>query len=144
MVMHAVAEPTQVLNAVRPAFSLRRVRVALPLALAVTFLFLLNPINAQKRREAILRLRDDVSAAMAHASLTERQTQKLDRCRQTLLLAAHSGRVRQAATRRDLDGAVRDIERLFQSGVFQFDDSELVRQDVDELRSLQRNQSAHR
>jgi hypothetical protein len=144
MVMDTVAEPLQVLNGVRPVFLLRRVRVARPLALAVTFLFLSQPLPAQRRREAILRLRDDVSTAIAHASLTERQTQKLDRCRQTLLLAAQSGRVRQSASRRDLDGAVKDLERLLQSGIFQFDDTELVRQDIDALRTVQRNQSARR
>ena len=44
-----------------------------------------RPISAQKRREAILRLRDDVSPAIAPSTLNEKQTEKLDR-RQTLLL----------------------------------------------------------
>ncbi len=39
------------------------------LPLAVAFLLLSNPIHAQNRREAILRLRDDVSTAMAHVSV---------------------------------------------------------------------------
>jgi phosphoenolpyruvate carboxylase len=79
-------------------------RVTRLLALAVTLLLLAHPTYAQKRREAILQLRDDVSTAMAHATLTEKQTQKLDHCRQTLLLAAQSGKLRKAATKRDLDG----------------------------------------
>jgi hypothetical protein len=81
---------------------------------------------------------------MAHASLTQKQTQKLDRCRQTLLLAAQSGRRRTAASRKDLDGAVRDIEKALQNGPFQADDSNLVRQDIDQLRAIERNQRARR
>jgi len=108
-------------------------------ALAASLLLLSGPLFAQKRREAILQLRDDVATAMAHASLTEKQTQKLDRCRQTLLLAAQSGRMRRAASKRDLDGAVRDIEKNLHSGPFQADDSNLVRQDIDQLRAIERS-----
>jgi hypothetical protein len=114
------------------------------LAFAAALLFLSCPLFAQKRRETILRLRDDVSTAMSHASLTQKQTQKLDRCRQTLLLAAQSGRRRRAASRKDLDGAVRDIEKALQNGPFQADDSNLVRQDIDQLRAIDRNQRARR
>jgi hypothetical protein len=117
---------------------------ACPLALAVASLFLTSQAHAQKRREAILHLRDDVSTAMAHASLNEKQTQKLDRCRQTLLLAAQSGRMRKAASRRELNGAVRDIERVFQEGMFQNEDRELVRQDIDQLRVIERRQREQR
>jgi hypothetical protein len=59
------------------------VRFARSIALAATLLLL--PFQAQKRREAILRLRDDVSPAIAPSTLNEKQTEKLDR-RQTLLL----------------------------------------------------------
>jgi len=72
------------------------VRLAQPVTLAVTSVFLLQPAHAQKRREAILQLRDDVAIAMAHASLTEKQIQKPDHSRQTLLLAAQSGRAAQS------------------------------------------------
>jgi hypothetical protein len=120
----------------------RHHRLARPLSLAAVSLLLLNPVHAQKRREAILRLRDDVSTAMAHASLTEKQTQRLDHCRQTLLLAAQSGRVRRAASKRDLDSAVRDIEKAFHNGPFETGDSDLVRQDIDQLRVIERNQRA--
>src|SRR5690242_10682488 len=109
--MNVVPEPAEVYNAQPQRLPLlRRAHLVPTVALAATLVFLF-PLFAQKRREAILRLRDDVSTAMAHASLTEKQTQKLDRCRQTLLLAAQSGRRRRAASKRELDSAVRDIER---------------------------------
>ncbi len=123
---------------------LRRVPLARPAALAVALFLLSSPLGAQKRREAILRLRDDVSAAMAHASLTEKQTQKLDRCRQTLLVSAQSGRARKMTTKRDLDSALRDIEKVFHVGPFQPEDQNLVRQDIDQLHAIERNQRARR
>jgi hypothetical protein len=126
------------------SFSSRRVPVARSIALAAILFLCSSPVSAQKRREAILRLRDDVSTAMAHASLTEKQTQRLDRCQQTLLLSAQSGRARRMATKRDLDSALKDIERLFHGGPFHAEDQELVRQDIDQLRSIERNQRARR
>lgn len=96
---------------------------------------------AQNRREAILRLRDDVSAAMAHVSVEEKQNQKLDRCRQTLLMATQSGPAR--ATRRDLDQALRDIEKVFHSSSFLQDDRDAVRQDVSQIRAIERSPRAH-
>jgi len=119
-------------------------RVARLLALTLTPLLLVHPTYAQKRREAILQLREDVSTAMAHATLTEKQTQKLDHCRQTLLLAAQSGRMRKAVTKRDLDGAVKDIEKAFTGGFFQSDDRDLVREDIAQLRAIERNQQLKR
>lgn len=142
--MNAVPEPAEVFNAQSRTTWLRRARLVRLLAFAAALLFLSCPLFAQKRRETILRLRDDVSTAMSHASLTQKQTQKLDRCRQTLLLAAQSGRRRRAASRKDLDGAVRDIEKALQNGPFQADDSNLVRQDIDQLRAIERNQRARR
>jgi hypothetical protein len=129
-------------RAARPA--LPSPRVARLLALAVTPLLLAHPTYAQKRREAILQLRDDVSTAMAHATLTEKQTQKLDHCRQTLLLAAQSGKLRKAATKRDLDGAVKDIEKTVVVGPFQADDRDVVREDIAQLRAIERNQQLKR
>ena len=119
-------------------------RMARLLALTLTPLLLVHTTHAQKRREAILQLRDDVSTAMAHATLTEKQVQKLDHCRQTLLLAAQSGRMRKAATKRDLDGAVKDIEKAFTGGPFQVDDRDVVRQDIAQLRAIERNQQLKR
>lgn len=115
-----------------------------PLTLAIASLLLLQPAHAQKRRDAILQLRDDVSTAMAHATLSEKQTQKLDHCRQTLLLAAESGRVHKAATKRDLDAAVKDIERALNGGPFQGEDRDLVRQDIAQLRTIERDQQIKR
>jgi len=123
---------------------LARVCPPRPLTLAITSILLLHSAHAQKRRDAILQLRDDVSTAMAHASLTEKQTQKLDHCRQTLLLAAQSGRVHKAATKRDLDAAVKDIEKAFQGGPFQAEDRDAVREDIAELRAIERDQKIKR
>ena len=103
-----------------------------------------HTISAQNHREAILRLRDDVSTAIAHVSLDERQTQKIDRCRQTLLMAAQSGRARKAAGRTDLDGALRDIEKIFHGGVFLEKDRDAVRQDIEHLRTIERRERARR
>jgi hypothetical protein len=109
--------------------------------LAVAFLLFSHQIHAQNRREAILRLRDDVSAAMAHVSIEEKQTQKLDHCRQTLLMATQSGPAR--ATRRDLDQALRDIEKIFHDSSLLQDDRDAVRQDISEIRAIERNPRAH-
>src|SRR6266851_1721159 len=105
--------------------------------LAVAFLLFSNPIHAQNRREAILRLRDDVSTAMAHVNVEEKLTQKLDHCRQTLLMAAQSGPAR--ATRKDLDQALRDIDKIFRSGSFLPDDRDAVHRDISQVRAIQRN-----
>jgi hypothetical protein len=143
--MSAVTEAARVRKARLPqSFSSRRVRFARGLALAVSLLLLAAyPIHAQKRRDAIIRLRDDVSAAMAHASLNEKQTQKLDHCRQTLLLSAQAGRAR-VSSRKDLDGALRDIEKVFHSGPFLPEDRDVVRRDIGQLRVIERNQRARR
>lgn len=114
------------------------------IALAGVFLILPFQASSQKRRETILRLRDDVSTAMAHASLNEKQTEKLDRCRQTLLLSAQSGRTRKVTAKKDLDSALKDIEKSLHGGPFQPADQDLVRQDIDELRAIERNQRARR
>ncbi len=124
-------------------------RLALPhaarlLAVGAGLLVLVSPTYAQKRREAILQLRDDVSTAMSHATLTEKETQKLDHCRQTLLLAAQSGKMRKAVTRRDLDGAVKDIEKALNTSPFQTGDRDAVREDIVQLRTIQRNQQLKR
>ncbi len=142
--MNAVPAPAEVSNAQSRTTWLRRAHLVRRLAFAAALLLLSYPLFAQKRRETILRLRDDVSTAMAHANMTQKQTQKLDRCRQTLLVAAQSGRMRKAASRKDLDAAVRDIEKALQNGPFQADDSNLVRQDIDQLRAIERNQRARR
>ncbi len=131
-------------RALSPASTWRWVHLTPPLTLAVSSILLLHPLHAQKRRDAILQLRDDVSTAIAHASLTEKQTQKLDRCRQTLLLAAQSGRVRKSVTKRDLDAAVRDIEKAINAGPFQADDRDLVRDDIAQLRAIERDQQVKR
>ncbi len=131
-------------RAVSLAFTWRRLCLMPPLTLAVSSILLLQPLYAQKRRDAVLQLRDDVSTAMAHISLTEKQTQKLDRCRQTLLLAAQSGRVRKSVSKRDLDAAVRDIEKAINAPPFQADDRNLVRDDIAQLRAIERNQQVKR
>src|SRR5579863_9840554 len=107
------------------------------MTLAVTLLFFSNPIHAQNRREALLNLRDDVSTAMAHVNVEEKQTQKLDHCRQTLLLATQSGPAR--ATRKDLDQALRDIEKIFHSSSFLPDDRDAVQHDISQVRAIERN-----
>ncbi len=117
---------------------------ACAIALAAVFFILPSQAISQKRREAILRLRDDVSTAMAHTSLNEKQTEKLDRCRQTLLLSAQSGRARKVTAKKDLDNALKDIEKSLHGPSFQPADQDLVRQDIDELRTIERNQRARR
>lgn len=143
--MSVVPEPGEVSNTQPERLpSRRRVHLVRTVAFVAVFILFSYSVHAQKRREAILRLRDDVSTAMAHSSLTEKQTQKLDHCRQTLLLAAQSGRRRRAVSKRELDGAVRDIERALFNSSFQSGDRDLVRQDIDQLRTVERNQRARR
>lgn len=138
--MGTATEPAQVNNATRQVFRLRRAHAECLLTLAVASVLFSDPLHAQNRREAILRLRDDVSAAMAHVSVEEKQTQKLDHCRQTLLLATQAGPAR--ATRRDLDQALRDIEKIFHSNAFLPDDRDAVRQDISRIRTLERSPRA--
>ena len=126
------------------SFGLTRVHFAGLLAFLAVSVLVCSSASAQKRRDAILQLRDDVSTAMAHAKLSEKQTQKLDHCRQTLLLAAESGRVHRAATRRELDAAVKDIEKNVGYGPFQADDRDLVQQDIAQLRAIERDQRVRR
>ena len=147
--MNTVTEPARAHNA-RPRqtrwfrFPSRRVRFARSIALAAALLILPFDATAQKRREAILRLRDDVSTAMAHSTLNEKQTEKLDRCRQMLLLSAQSGRVRKVTAQKDLDNALKNIEKAFHGGPFQSEDRDSVRHDIDQLRDIERNQRARR
>ena len=147
--MNTVTVPARVSKA-RPRqirwsqFLSRRVPFACSIALAAAFLILPFEASAQKRREAILRLRDDVSTAMAHTTLNEKQTEKLDRCRQTLLLSAQSGRARKVTAKKDLDNALKDIEKALHGGPFQPEDQDLVRKDIDQLRTIERNQRARR
>jgi hypothetical protein len=145
--MNTVTEPARAHNA-RPRqtrwfrFPSRRVRLERSIALAALFLILTFDASAQKRREAILRLRDDVSTAMAHSTLNEKQTEKLDRCRQMLLLSAQSGRARRVTAKKDLDNALKNIEKAFHGGPFQPEDRDLVHKDIDQLRDIERNQRA--
>jgi len=119
-------------------------RTPLPLALAAICFFISQSAYAQNRREVILRLRDDVATAMAHVSLEEKQVQKLDRCRQTLLLASQSGQKNTGGGKKDLDAAVSDIEKLFQKRLFLEEDRKGVEQDIRQLRLIERNQEARR
>ena len=135
--MGTVTDRARVSNA-----SLRRVCLARTLTLAATLLLISHPLLAQKRRETILRLREDVSTAMAHVNLNEKQIQKLDRCRQTLLVSAQSGRARGTGRKKDLDGAVSDIAKLFRGNMFLQEDRGAVLQDIEQLRTLERNQRA--
>ena len=137
--MGTATEPAQANNAARQVFRLRRAHAEL-WALAVASVLFSNPLHAQNRREAILRLRDDVSAAMAHVGIEEKQTQKLDHCRQTLLMATQSGPAR--ATRKDLDQALRDIEKIFHGSSFLQGDRDAVRQDISQIRAIERNPRA--
>ena len=147
--MNTVTEPARAHNA-RPRqarwfrFPSRRVPFARSIALAAVFLILTFQASAQKRREAILRLRDDVSTAMAHTTLNEKQTERLDRCRHTLLLSAQSGRARKVTAKKDLDNALKDIEKALHGGPFQPEDRDLVHKDIDQLRTIERNQRARR
>ncbi|HVP46791.1 MAG TPA: hypothetical protein VMT32_09415 [Bryobacteraceae bacterium] len=125
-------------------FALRRARRDHLLALAATCFLISQPIYAQKRRETILQLREDVATAMAHVSLEEKQTQKLDHCRQTLLLASQPGRTSSGGAKKDLDAAVSDIEKLCHKGLFLEQDRKAVEEDIHQLRVIERNQQAHR
>lgn len=127
-----------------PASIPRRVSGITALTLATIVLSTSSPVFCQKRREAILRLRDDVSTAIAHTSLNEKQTQKLDRCRETLLLAAQSGRARHTVPVRDLHGALKDIEKTIRSGRFQPDDRTVVQQDINQVRWLEQYRRTQR
>jgi hypothetical protein len=121
---------------------LRRCRPLILLAAA--FLLVVSPNYGQKRREVILRLRDDISTAMAHASLNEKQTQKLDRHRQSLLLTAQSGRARKTSSQPNLEATLKEIEKAFHGGPFTPEDRNLVQQDIDQLRTIERNRRARR
>jgi len=111
---------------------------------AATFLFVIYPAYGQKRREVILRLRDDISTAMAHASLNEKQTQKLDRNRQSLLLTAQSGRARKTSNQPNLEATLKEIEKTFHGSPFQPEDRNVVQQDIAQLRTIERNRRARR
>jgi hypothetical protein len=124
-----------------PVWLRRRVRLVL---FAATFFFFIYPTYGQKRREVILRLRDDIATAMAHASLNEKQTQKLDRHRQSLLLTAQSGRVRKTSNRPNLEATLKEIEKTFHGSSFQPEDRNVVQQDIDQLRAIERNRRARR
>ena len=127
-----------------PAPIPRQVSLITALSLAAVVLSTSSPVFGQKRREAILLLRDDVSTAIAHNILNQNQTQKLDRCRETLLLAAQSGRARRTVPARDLHGALKDIEKTIQSGPFEPDDRTVVQQDINQVRSIDRNRRMQR
>jgi len=136
------AEPDS--NLIGQAFLLRRARRAYLLPLAATCFLISQSIYAQKRRETILQLRDDVATAMAHVSLEEKQTQKLDHCRQSLLLASQPGPKSPGGSKKDLDAAVSDIEKLFHKSLFLEEDRKAVEQDIHQLRVIERNQQARR
>jgi len=123
---------------------LQRMRLARPIAFAAAVLLFSFPLVAQRRRQAVLHLREDVSSAMSHVTLNGKQTQKLDRCRQTLLLAAQSGKARKTVTPADLDRAVNHIDKISRSAGFQDGDRERIRQDIDELRAIERRQNVRR
>ena len=124
-----------------PVLLCRRLRL---ISLAATLFLIVSPSYGQKRREALLRLRDDISTAMAHASLNEKQTQKLDRNRQTLLLTAQSGRARKTSSQPNLETTLKEIEKNFHGGPFTPEDRNLVQQDIDQLRAIERNRRARR
>jgi hypothetical protein len=124
-----------------PVLSRRRLRSFL---LAAIFLLIVCPTYGQKRREAILRLRDDMSTAMAHVTLNEKQTQKLDRNRQSLLITAQSGRARKTSSQPNLEATLKEIEKMFHSGPFKPEDRSVVQQDIDQLRAIERNRRARR
>ena len=128
-------------RAIRPVFFRQRQRLIL---FAATFLAVIYPTYGQKRREVILRLRDDISTAMAHASLNEKQTQRLDRNRQSLLLTAQSGRARKTSSQPNLEATLKEIEKTFHGGPFKPEDRNLVQQDIDQLRIIERNRRARR
>lgn len=112
--------------------------------LAATFLLVIYPAYGQKRREVILRLRDDIATAMAHASLNEKQTQRLDRHRQSLLLTAQSGRSRKTSNQPNLEATLKEIEKTFHGDPFTAEDRNVVQQDIDQLRTIERSRRARR
>ncbi|MCU1272616.1 MAG: hypothetical protein JWO48_47 [Bryobacterales bacterium] len=124
-----------------PVLLRRRLRL---ISLAAIFLLIVYPTYGQKRREAILRLRDNISTAMAHINLNEKQTQKLDRYRQTLLITAQSGRARKTSSQPNLEATLKEIEKTFHSGPFKPEDRNLVQQDIDQLRAIERNRRTRR
>ena len=81
---------------------------------------------------------------VAHASLNEKQTQKLDRNRQSLLLTAQSGRARKTSSQPNLEVTLKEIEKTFRGGPFTAEDRGLVQQDIDRLRTIERNRRARR
>lgn len=109
------------------------------LALAVLPLLIAVPTHAQHRRELLVRLRDDVSTAVAHARLTEKQTQNLDRCRQTLLLAAQSRPDSRLVNDRDLQHALKDLEKAGKDPAFRAEDRQAIERDLREYRRIERN-----
>jgi hypothetical protein len=135
--MGTATEPAQVNSATHQFFRLRRAHADRLAPLAVAFLLTSIAVHAQSRREVILRLREDVSSAMAHVSVEEKQTKKLDHYRQTLLMATQSDRAR--ATQKDLDQALRDIEKIFRNSSFLQDDRVAVQNDISQIRATERN-----
>jgi hypothetical protein len=109
------------------------------LALAFVPLLISVPTHAQHRRELLVRLRDDVSTAVAHASLTEKQRQNMDRCQQTLLLAAQSRRDRKLVNDRDLQHALKDLEKAGKDAAFRAQDRQAIESDLQEYRRIERN-----
>jgi len=111
------------------------------LALAFVPLLISVPTHAQHRRELLLRLRDDVSTAVAHASLTEKQTQNMDRCQQMLLLAAQSRRdhKHKLVNDRDLQHALKDLEKAGKDAAFRPEDRQAIESDLQEYRRIERN-----
>jgi hypothetical protein len=109
------------------------------LTLAFVPLLISVPTHAQHRRELLLRLRDDVSTAVAHASLTEKHTQNMDRCQQTLLLAAQSRRGQKLVNDRDLQHALKDLEKAGKDAAFRAQDRQAIESDLQEYRRIERN-----
>ena len=109
------------------------------LALLLLPLLIAVPTHAQHRRELLLRLRDDVSTAVAHASLTEKQTQNMDRCQQTLLLAAQSRRGQKVVNDRDLQHALKGLEKAGKDAAFRPQDRQAIESDLREYRRIERN-----
>ena len=124
-----------------PVLWLRHPRL---ISLAAIFLLIVYPSYGQKRREAILRLRDNISNAMVHVTLNEKQTQMLDRNRQALLITAQSGRARKTSGQPNLEATLKEIEKTFRSGPFKPEDRNLVQQDIDQLRAIERNRRNRR
>jgi len=109
------------------------------LALAFVPLLISVPTHAQHRRELLVRLRDDVSTAVAHSSLTEKQRQNMDRCQQTLLLAAQSRRDHKLVNDRDLQHALKDLEKAGKDAAFRPQDRQAIESDLREYRRVERN-----